>query len=134
MIAWLATPLASPLGCGAATDIDSQTEALRASCSGAAGMSSVTDGHTHDICITEQQLETLPESGVVDATTIADGHSHTVTLSQTALQRISVGQTVGVETSVALGHTHTFTLHKGPSSSSSSSSSSSGAGPGQFGY
>lgn len=122
------------LGCGAATDIDTTSDALRASCDGAAGKSTPADGHTHDICIAQAQLETLPVNGVVDITTVTDDHTHTVTLSQDDLWAISVGQSVGVETSVTLGHSHAFVLQVGSAASSTSSSASSGASSGQFGY
>lgn len=72
--------------------------------------SSKTNDHSHSFSVPSADLTSPPPSGVSGATTSAQLHSHDVVITQADLQAAMGGQTVKVETNNVLGHTHTFTI------------------------
>jgi hypothetical protein len=81
-------------------------------CDGPDPTSSVTNGHTHTVCVESTDLTTPPANGVTFTTSVTEDHTHTVSLTQTQLQTIAMGQEVTVPTSVNAGHMHTFMIVK----------------------
>lgn len=79
-------------------------------CDGAGATSSVTQGHTHMICVPASDLSSPPAAGAQYTTTSANGHTHTVSLTQDQLTSIARGETVNVTTSSTNGHTHAFSV------------------------
>ncbi|MBX5480544.1 MAG: hypothetical protein IRZ16_01660 [Myxococcaceae bacterium] len=72
--------------------------------------SNVANGHTHDIALPASALETLPVPGFTGPTSVVQGHSHTLRVTQDDLQALASGGTRVIETSLDAGHTHTFEL------------------------
>ena len=112
------TPIVSACGSdstygGASTTSNPTTPA----CDGAGETSTVTNGHTHTLCVPLSDLDNPPASGATYTTSVTEGHEHTVTLIQAWLMAIAQGQTVTVTSSaVSVGgtpvHTHGFAVAK----------------------
>ncbi len=66
------------------------------------------NGHTHTLIVQAEELNDTPASGVSRDTSEALGHTHNVELSELELDEIAAGGTVTVTTSVEDGHSHTF--------------------------
>jgi hypothetical protein len=81
-----------------------------ASCAGISETSTVTNGHTHTLCVLTSDLTNPPAAGVVYTTSFDAGHSHTVSLTQAQLQTIEGGTAVTVATSSPAPHN--FTISK----------------------
>jgi hypothetical protein len=99
----LLVPLA-PLACS------SSSSPAGNNCSGIFETSTVTNGHTHTLCVPTTDLTTPPAAGVTYTTSTDAGHSHTVTLTQAQLQSIEGGTAVTVTTSSPAPHN--FTISK----------------------
>ena len=80
-------------------------------CDGVFETSSVTDNHTHTLCVPSTDISSPPSAGVTYTTSINEGHSHTVALTQGQLTTISGGAAVTVTTSSPAPHD--FTISKG---------------------
>ncbi len=78
------------------------------SCDGVFETSSVTNNHTHTLCVPTTDLTAPPAAGVTYTTSVSDSHSHTVVLSQAQLQTIETGGTVMVVTSSPAPHNFTI--------------------------
>src|SRR5580693_6319512 len=81
-----------------------------ASCNGVFETSTVTNNHTHTLCVPTTDLTNPPAAGTTYTTSFNDGHDHTVTLTQAQLQTIEGGGSVTVTTSVPFPHD--FTISK----------------------
>ena len=73
-------------------------------CDGVFSTSSVTDGHTHTLCVPTTDLTNPPAAGNTYTTSINAGHSHTVMLTQQQLQTINSGGQVMVTSSAPAAH------------------------------
>jgi len=71
-------------------------------------MSSVTNGHSHQITLGMRDIGQPPEGGIAENTTTTEGHFHAVTLSVTELLMTSDNRIVNKNTSIVEGHMHTF--------------------------
>ena len=107
-------------GCGSSSSnsTTSTTNPTTPTCDGAGETSSVTLGHTHDLCVPLADLTTPPAAGATYTTTVTDDHEHNVTLTEAMLATVAQGGSVMVTSSVvatsALGtHTHDFIVQKG---------------------
>jgi hypothetical protein len=84
-----------------------------ATCSGIDSTSTVTDDHSHQICVATSDLTSPPTAGVTYTSTNVGNHTHTVALTQAQLQMIESGTAVGpITSSTAEGHTHDWTIMK----------------------
>jgi hypothetical protein len=83
-------------------------------CDGAGAESSITDGHTHAVCIPGSDIASVRagSTGGAYTTTVTDGHSHGLVLDPPELETLHDGPTVTATTSVAQDHTHTFVLQR----------------------
>jgi hypothetical protein len=79
-------------------------------CSGIEGLSSLTEDHRHTVCIPAEDLERPPEVGQMYMTSVNDGHSHQIDLTRGQLVTLSRGGRVEITTTIADGHTHSFAL------------------------
>ena len=96
-------PVASSLiGCG--------SDSGGGSCNGVDTTSTVTNGHTHTVCVPTTDLMTPPSGGRTYTTSTDAGHNHTVTLTQAQLTTINGGGSVTVTSSAPAAHD--FTIHK----------------------
>ncbi len=72
--------------------------------------STVVNGHTHTVCIGAADLTLPPAEGMTFATSETQGHSHTMTLTQEQLKAIESGREVTVQTSAVELHHHEFVV------------------------
>jgi hypothetical protein len=79
-------------------------------CEGSFETSTVTNNHTHALCVPTTDLTAPPSEGVIYTTSFDAGHDHTVTLTQAQLQSIEAGTAVTVTTSSP--YPHNFTIAK----------------------
>ena len=79
-------------------------------CSGVFEISTVTNNHTHSLCVPSTDISSPPTGGATYTTSTNLNHSHTVTLTQAQLQTIGSGGSVTVTTSAPLAHD--FTIQK----------------------
>jgi hypothetical protein len=79
-------------------------------CTGPFETSTVTNGHTHTLCVPLSDLTNPPAAGVTYTTSTDVNHNHTVALTQQQLQTINAGTAVTVTTSSPLAHN--FTIQK----------------------
>ncbi len=72
-------------------------------------------GHVHEIEFTLNDFSNPPAAGASYTSTVADGHSHNVTLTNSQLTEVYGGQDMDVTSSVAGSppHSHAWTLHSG---------------------
>jgi hypothetical protein len=103
----LLVPLA---GVSGACSSGSGGSSSNSSCDGVFETSTVTNNHTHTLCVPSTDLSSPPSSGMTYTTSFDDGHSHTVTLTQAQLTTISDGGSVTVTTSSPAPHD--FTISK----------------------
>ena len=78
------------------------------SCDGISETSTVTNSHTHTLCVLTSDLTSPPAAGVTYMTSTSAGHSHTVALTQLQLQDIESGKSVTVPTSSPAPHNFTI--------------------------
>jgi hypothetical protein len=99
-----------PVACSSsnATTIPSNLDA--STCNGVFELSTVTNNHTHTLCVPFTDLSAPPTAGVTYTTSTDDGHNHTVVLTQAQLQTIAGGSSVTVTTSTPFPHD--FTIKK----------------------
>ena len=71
--------------------------------------SSVDDGHSHSVNISQSNVDNPPTSNVI-LTTICPGHTHKITLTQSNYQDLMEGKTVFKTSTPSSGHTHTFSI------------------------
>src|ERR1017187_5977574 len=64
------------------------------SCDGISETSTVTNSHTHTLCVLTSDLTSPPAAGVTYTTSTSSGHNHTVALTQAQLQSIESGGSV----------------------------------------
>jgi hypothetical protein len=116
----LLTPIVAACGSdmtyGAST---TTTNGTTPTCDGAGDTSTVSNGHTHALCVPLADLDNPPASGATYGTSVTDGHRHTAALTQGQLMAVAVGQTITVTTSTVAtgnlaGHTHRFAVAKAP--------------------
>jgi hypothetical protein len=72
--------------------------------------STVTNNHTHTLCVPTTDLTTPPAAGATYTTSSDAGHNHTVALTQQQLQSINSGGSVTVTSSQP--YAHDFTIKK----------------------
>lgn len=77
-------------------------------CDGVFETSTVTNNHTHTLCVPTSDLTNPPSAGVTYNTSTDANHSHTVQLSQAQLQSINGGGSVTVTTSAPAAHNFTI--------------------------
>jgi hypothetical protein len=99
-----------PVACSSsnATTIPSNLDA--SNCKGVFEVSTVTNNHTHTLCVPFTDLSAPAAAGVTYTTSTDDGHNHTVALTQQQLQTIGSGGSVMVTTSTPFPHN--FTIQK----------------------
>jgi hypothetical protein len=73
-------------------------------------MSTVVNGHSHTVCVAPADLALPPAEGLTFATSDTDGHSHMMTLTQEQLKTIASGREVTVQTTTVQLHHHEFVL------------------------
>jgi hypothetical protein len=78
------------------------------SCQGIFETSTVTDNHTHALCVPETDLDAPPSAGVTYTTSVSENHSHTVALTQAQLQSVKGGTSLTVTTSGPAAHEFTI--------------------------
>jgi hypothetical protein len=103
------------VGCGSSSSDNTSTTSTNPTipgCDGAGETSTVTQGHTHDLCVPASDLSSPPAGGATYTTSISVGHDHNVTLTQAQLTTVSQGGAVTVTTSTVTGHTHDFSVQK----------------------
>jgi hypothetical protein len=71
-------------------------------------LSTVTNNHEHSLCVLTTDLMNPPAAGVTYTTSLTDGHTHTVNLTQAQLQSIESGGSVTVTTSSPYPHNFTI--------------------------
>jgi hypothetical protein len=74
--------------------------------------STVDLAHSHSVRILTSDLTNPPASGVVYTSSVSDGHTHTIALTQQQLTDINNGVSVPVVSSVTNAHTHGWTIQK----------------------
>jgi hypothetical protein len=72
--------------------------------------STVVNGHTHTVCVGADQLAIPSAGGMTFATSESQGHSHMITLTQEQLENIASGREVTVVTTTVQLHQHEFML------------------------
>jgi hypothetical protein len=113
---FLVTLLVTPLipACGGSTDPGDATDVSGTTpsptCDGAAETSSVSQGHTHTLCVTLAVLTSPPAAGATFLTSTVNGHLHRVTLTQGQLATIDQGGSVTVTSTSDAGHSHDFVV------------------------
>jgi hypothetical protein len=72
-------------------------------------------GHVHDIEFQLDDFSNPPPAGVTYTSTVTDGHSHNLSLTNEQLSDVYGGQNTDVTSSVsgAPAHSHVWTLHSG---------------------
>jgi hypothetical protein len=80
------------------------------SCDGAGAESSITNGHTHAVCVPATDINAPSVYGGTYVTTFVDGHTHTVNLTQAQLLQLAAGPSVTTRTTASDDHTHVFVL------------------------
>jgi hypothetical protein len=78
-------------------------------------VSSVTLGHTHELCVPASDLGSPPAGGTTYTTSTTQGHFHGVSLTQAQLAVVNQGGTVTITTTVIDKHTHDFQIQKATS-------------------
>jgi hypothetical protein len=102
MVTLLLVPIGARLaGCG--TDAGP-------SCDGVSTTSSVTNNHTHTLCVPLADLQHPPPNEQTYTTSTNAGHAHTVTLTSAQLQMIETGAQVQVTSSSP--YPHDFLIRK----------------------
>lgn len=109
----LLVPLA-PLACSSSSSSSSSGSGSSSGggnngCDGIFETSTVTDNHTHTLCVPTTDLTSPPAAGKTYTTSVTLMHSHTVTLTQAQLQSIEGGTAVTVMTSGPAAHNFTIT-------------------------
>ena len=74
--------------------------------------STAVENHTHEFTILLSDLGAPPASGLDGNTSATEGHTHLVMLTQDQVKTIASGGTVAVTTSTANGHAHDFSFSK----------------------
>src|SRR5688572_30509625 len=105
-VMFLVTPLA--IACGGGGDDADPPNA----CSGAGANSSVVESHSHFVCVAAADLMNPPSAGATYRSTMSDGHTHEVTLSADELAALGSNESVTITSAVADGHTHQFVLQR----------------------
>jgi hypothetical protein len=107
----LVVPLA-PLACSSSSSSAGSSPGADSGngCDGIFETSTVTNNHTHTLCVPTADLTNPPAAGKVYTTSLTLGHTHTVTLTQAQLQSIEGGGSVTVTTSGPAAHM--FTISK----------------------
>ena len=77
-------------------------------CKGAFSQSTVTNNHTHTVCVTEVDLIAPPDEGATYTSSTDAGHNHTVTLTSAQLTTIQSGGLVTVTSSAPFAHDFTI--------------------------
>jgi hypothetical protein len=107
----LLVPVAgSALHCGSSGSAADNPSTDNPSCQGVFETSTVTNDHTHTLCVPDTDLSAPASAGVTYTTSTNDGHNHTVALTQAQLQSIASGGSVTVTTSSPASHD--FTISK----------------------
>jgi hypothetical protein len=72
-------------------------------------------GHVHDMQFILNDFSNPPDAGVTYTSTATDGHTHDLTLTNTELADVNGGQNMDATSSVAgaPAHTHVWTIHSG---------------------
>ncbi|SRR5258706_10268580 len=73
-------------------------------CDGVFSTSSVTNSHTHTVCVASSDLSSPQASGATYTTSTDLNHNHTVQLTQAQLQSINGGASVTVRSSEPAAH------------------------------
>jgi hypothetical protein len=100
-------PVAGLAACSSSTPSETA-----ASCDGVFETSTVTDNHTHTLCVPTTDLTAPPAAGTLYTTSLNDGHTHQVALTQAQLQTIESGGSVTVTTTSSTPNPHNFTISK----------------------
>lgn len=79
-------------------------------CDGISSTSTVTNSHTHTVCVASKDLSSPPAAGATYTTSIDLGHSHTIQLTAAQLTTINGGGSVTVTSSAPAAHD--FTIKK----------------------
>lgn len=66
--------------------------------------------HTHTFPVVIEAFDSPPEEGVSGETSVSQGHSHALMITQAALQMAAAGQAVKIQTATTDNHSHTFTI------------------------
>jgi hypothetical protein len=96
-----------PTACSSGSSTIQASEDASA-CNGVFEISTVTNNHDHSLCVPSTDLSNPPAGGATYTTSLNDGHTHTVTLSQQQLQTIQSGGSVTVTTSAPFAHDFTI--------------------------
>lgn len=118
----------TPVGGGEPTPNPAQPTGGCDNKGGIGSRSSVSLGHTHDICVAGTDLTNPPSGGATYTTTNNDGHMHAVTLTAAQLSALSRGETVTTQTTNVAGHTHDYAIRKATTTSTGSTSGGSTSG------
>jgi hypothetical protein len=104
----LLVPVAA--ACSSSNNSSGGTEDAGNGCNGVFETSTVTNGHTHTLCVPTTDLTNPPAAGVTYTTSFDAGHTHThtVVLTQAQLQTINGGGSVTVTTSSPASHNFTI--------------------------
>jgi hypothetical protein len=89
---------------------DTETGTTRDDCNGTGADTNTVDNHAHFVCVPNSDLDNPPAAGAMYATSTSDGHSHAVTFTFDELQSLAQGQTIDVMTSLEDGHQHSVVL------------------------
>jgi hypothetical protein len=108
----LLTPVISACGSESTSGTSSTTNSTTPGCDGAGETSTVSQGHTHSLCVPASDLDSPSASGATYLTSITEGHQHMVTLTQAWLMAVAGGAKVTVTTSTMDGHTHDFNVQR----------------------
>jgi hypothetical protein len=83
------------------------------SCAGTDSTSTVSEGHTHTVCVLTTDLSNPPANGMTYTSSDVDGHTHNIMLTMAQLASINSGTQVTVtSTAAADGHTHDWSIAK----------------------
>jgi hypothetical protein len=72
--------------------------------------SSNVQSHIHTFALDMSAIATPPSAGVSGATSNDAGHTHEVSISNEQLQSVGSGESVEITTTSVSGHTHVFTF------------------------
>jgi len=70
--------------------------------------STITEAHTHAVCVLAADLSNPPKGGASYTTTVTRGHTHGISISADQLRHIQAGQLVTVTTTATDSLTHEF--------------------------
>jgi hypothetical protein len=113
---FLVTLLVTPLipACGSSSELDATTDIAGTTpgptCDGAGETSTVSQGHTHTLCVALAVLTSPPAEGATFLTSTVSGHLHRVTLTEGQLATIDQGGSVTVTSTSDAGHSHDFVV------------------------